>query len=90
MRAQNHAVDGFDGGKQMTPRRRIIHIGSSLAIAILATGCAHMSECERNTALGAAIGGVTGSVLTEGSTVGTVGGAVAGGVIGNRSSRYRC
>jgi osmotically inducible lipoprotein OsmB len=54
-----------------------------LATAVLATGCANMSECQKGSAVGAGIGGVAGSVLSGGSTVGTVGGAVAGGVIGS-------
>jgi osmotically inducible lipoprotein OsmB len=74
----------------MTRFRRIIGIACSLVLAASFAGCANLSACERNTALGAAIGGVTGSVLTEGSTAGTVGGAVAGGVIGHRSGRHRC
>jgi osmotically inducible lipoprotein OsmB len=74
----------------MTSVQRIIRFASGLAIAALAAGCANMSECERDTAIGATLGGVAGSVLTDGSTVGTVGGAVAGGVIGNRSGNKRC
>jgi osmotically inducible lipoprotein OsmB len=74
----------------MTACKRIAGAISAVILLVLVSGCAHMSRCERNTALGATIGGVTGSVLTEGSTVGTVGGAVAGGVIGNRSTRDGC
>jgi osmotically inducible lipoprotein OsmB len=74
----------------MTVFRRIVRAASGLVLLVFVAGCAHMSECERNAALGAAIGGVAGSALTEGSTAGTVGGAVVGGVIGNRSGRYRC
>ena len=62
----------------------------ALLVAVLATGCAGMSACERNTALGAAVGGVAGSALSNGSTIGTVGGAVAGGVVGNRVTRQPC
>ena len=74
----------------MTSAPRIFRMTGALLAAIFAAGCANLSECERDTAVGAAIGGVTGSVLTDGSTVGTVGGAVAGGVIGNRSGGKRC
>lgn len=73
----------------MTSIRRIIRIASGVTVLALAAGCANMSECERDTAIGATLGGVAGSVLTDGSTAGTVGGAVAGGVIGNRSNK-RC
>lgn len=52
------------------------------AIAAL-TGCAGMTQNQRNAAIGAAIGGVAGSVLTGGDTLGTIGGAAVGGVIGN-------
>ena len=55
---------------------------AALATALLASGCASMDRCDRNTAVGAAVGGVAGSVLTDQSTLGTVGGAVAGGVLG--------
>lgn len=48
------------------------------------TGCANMSERDKNTAIGAGVGAVGGAVLTGGSSVGTVGGAVVGGVIGNQ------
>ena len=52
------------------------------AIAAL-TGCAGMTQNQKNAAIGAAIGGVAGSVLTGGDTLGTLGGAAVGGVIGN-------
>ncbi|MDC7707365.1 glycine zipper 2TM domain-containing protein [Vogesella indigofera] len=52
------------------------------AIAAL-TGCAGMTQNQKNAAIGAAIGGVAGSVLTGGDTLGTIGGAAVGGVIGN-------
>jgi osmotically inducible lipoprotein OsmB len=48
------------------------------------TGCAGMSERDRNTAIGAGIGAVGGAVLTNGNALGTVGGAAVGGVIGNQ------
>ncbi len=57
---------------------------AALALAALASsGCASMSERDRNTAVGAAVGGVAGSVLTDGGTFGTLGGAVIGGAIGH-------
>lgn len=57
---------------------------AALALAALAaSGCASMSERDRNTAIGAAVGGVAGSVLTDGGTFGTLGGAVIGGAIGH-------
>lgn len=62
--------------------RRTGLLAAALAAALLASGCASMDRCDRNTALGAGIGGVAGSVLTDKSTLGTVGGAVAGGVLG--------
>ena len=59
-----------------------------LAIVLIATGlssgCAGMSDRQRDTAIGAGVGAVGGAVLTGGSTAGTVGGAVVGGVIGNQ------
>lgn len=60
---------------QQTLTRSLILLA---AIAAL-TGCAGMTQNQRN----AAIGGVAGSVLTGGDTLGTLGGAAVGGVIGN-------
>jgi osmotically inducible lipoprotein OsmB len=53
------------------------------------TGCAGMSERDRNTAIGAGIGAVGGSILTNGNALGTVGGAAVGGVIGNQVGGHR-
>ena len=57
---------------------------SSLALAMLLvlTGCAGMSEVNKDTAYGAAAGGVAGAVITGGSPLGTAGGAAVGGLIG--------
>ena len=57
---------------------------SLLAAALGLTGCAGMSQQDKNTAIGAGAGAVVGGVLTGGSAVGTVGGAAVGGVIGNQ------
>lgn len=51
------------------------------------TACGHMSNRDRNTAIGAGVGAVGGAVLTEGSTLGTLGGAALGGIIGHQTSR---
>ncbi|MDC7699994.1 glycine zipper 2TM domain-containing protein [Vogesella indigofera] len=64
---------------QQTLTRSLILLA---AIAAL-TGCAGMTQNQKNAAIGAAIGGVAGSVLTGGDTLGTIGGAAVGGVIGN-------
>ncbi|HJV06564.1 MAG TPA: glycine zipper 2TM domain-containing protein [Chromobacteriaceae bacterium] len=53
-----------------------------LAMATL-SGCAGMTQRQKNAAVGAAVGGVAGSVLTGGDTFGTLGGAAVGGIIGN-------
>lgn len=59
--------------------------GAFAALILIGTsGCANMSERDKNTAIGAGVGAVGGAVLTGGSSVGTVGGAVVGGVIGNQ------
>ena len=57
---------------------------SFVTIALGLTGCAGMSNQDKNTAIGAGAGAVIGGVLTGGSPVGTVGGAAVGGVIGNQ------
>jgi osmotically inducible lipoprotein OsmB len=67
--------------------KAIKHIIATASIATLAlglTGCAGMSQNDKNTAVGAGAGAVIGGVLTGGSAVGTVGGAAVGGVIGNQ------
>jgi osmotically inducible lipoprotein OsmB len=62
-----------------------IAVSASLIVATIAmTGCAGMSNQDKNTAVGAGVGAVAGSVLTGGSPVGAVGGAAVGGVIGNQ------
>lgn len=64
---------------QQTLTRSLILLAAITAL----TGCAGMTQNQRNAAIGAAIGGVAGSVLTGGDTLGTLGGAAVGGVIGN-------
>lgn len=51
------------------------------------TACGHMSNRDRNTAIGAGVGAVGGAVLTDSSTLGTLGGAALGGIIGHQTSR---
>ena len=62
---------------------------STVAAMVLATltGCAGMSQRDKNIAVGAGVGAVGGSVLTGGSALGTLGGAAVGGVIGNEVSK---
>jgi osmotically inducible lipoprotein OsmB len=67
--------------------KHIIVTASLATVALGLTGCAGMSNQDRNTAVGAGVGAVAGSVLTGGSAVGTVGGAAVGGVIGNQTSK---
>jgi osmotically inducible lipoprotein OsmB len=67
--------------------KNIKHIIATASLATLAlglTGCAGMSQQDKNTAIGAGAGAVIGGALTGGSPVGTVGGAAVGGVIGNQ------
>ncbi|MDF0604838.1 glycine zipper 2TM domain-containing protein [Neisseriaceae bacterium TC5R-5] len=52
-----------------------------LGIATL-SGCATMSERDRNTAVGAAGGAIVGSAVSRGDTGAILGGAVIGGVVG--------
>ncbi|BDT58413.1 hypothetical protein MasN3_19070 [Massilia varians] len=60
-------------------------VTATLATAALGlTGCAGMSQQDKNTAIGAGAGAVIGGALTGGSAVGTVGGAAVGGVVGNQ------
>jgi osmotically inducible lipoprotein OsmB len=64
--------------------KNIIAAASIATVAFGLTGCAGMSNQDRNTAVGAGVGAVAGSVLTGGSAIGTVGGAAVGGVVGNQ------
>jgi osmotically inducible lipoprotein OsmB len=62
-----------------------IAVSAALIVTALGvTGCAGMSNQDKNTAVGAGVGAVAGSVLTGGSPVGAIGGAAVGGVIGNQ------
>jgi osmotically inducible lipoprotein OsmB len=58
---------------------------SALSFGLLA--CAHMTEQEQNTAVGAGVGAIGGAILTGGSTAGTVGGAAVGGIIGHEINK---
>jgi|JI6StandDraft_1071083.scaffolds.fasta_scaffold32248_5 osmotically inducible lipoprotein OsmB len=53
------------------------------------SGCAGMSESEKNTAIGAGVGAVGGSILSGGGALGTLGGAAVGGVIGHELSKNK-
>lgn len=61
----------------------------TVAVVLLlgVSGCAGMSNQEKNTAIGAGAGAVGGAVLTGGSTIGTLGGAAVGGIIGHEVSK---
>lgn len=54
----------------------------ALAMLLILTGCAGMSERDQNTALGAGAGAAAGAIITGGSPVGTLGGAAVGGILG--------
>jgi osmotically inducible lipoprotein OsmB len=54
----------------------------ALAMLLIMSGCANMSEKNTDTALGAGAGGIAGAVLTGGSTLGILGGVAVGGLIG--------
>ena len=59
-------------------------ISTVVAVAMVSlTGCAGMSQQDKNTAIGAGIGGAAGAVITGGGVLGTVGGAAVGGIIGH-------
>jgi osmotically inducible lipoprotein OsmB len=64
--------------------KQIVVAASLVTVALGLTGCAGMSNQDKNTAVGAGVGAVAGSVLTGGSPVGAIGGAAVGGVIGNQ------
>lgn len=59
----------------------------TVVLLLSLSGCAGMSNQDKNTAIGAGAGAVGGAVLTGGSTMGTLGGAAIGGVIGHEVSK---
>jgi osmotically inducible lipoprotein OsmB len=67
--------------------KQLVVTASLATVALGLTGCAGMSQQDKNTAVGAGVGAVAGSVLTGGSAVGAVGGAAVGGVIGNQVNK---
>ncbi len=73
----------------MKSLKQIIVSASLVTIALGLTGCAGMSNQDKNTAIGAGAGAVVGGVLTGGSPAGVVGGAAVGGVIGNQVKTTR-
>jgi osmotically inducible lipoprotein OsmB len=73
----------------MKTMQRNILSAAAIALLIGLTGCAGMSQQDKNTAIGAGIGAVGGAVITGGSAVGTVGGAAVGGVIGHEVGKSR-
>lgn len=61
--------------------------GATVVLALLVlSGCAGMTNREKNTAVGAVIGGVAGNVI-GGGVLGTAAGAAAGGVIGHQATK---
>ena len=73
----------------MTTHNTLAVSAAALALVLGLSGCAGMSDGERNVAIGAGVGAVAGSVLTGGSGVGTVGGAVVGGAIANEAQKKK-
>lgn len=71
----------------MNTIRKLAVQAAAITVLVGLTGCAGMSQQDKNTAIGAGVGAVGGSVLTGGSAVGTVGGAAVGGVIGHEISK---
>lgn len=64
---------------------------STLAVVAFVglSGCAGMSNRDKNVVTGAGVGAVAGAVLTGGSAIGTVGGAAVGGLIGNEVDKNK-
>ncbi len=67
--------------------KRALGIVAVIIATFSTTACGHMSNRDRNTAIGAGVGALGGAVLTDGSTLGTLGGAALGGIIGHQTSR---
>lgn len=71
----------------MKTMHKLTYTAVAAAVLFGLTGCAGMSQQDKNTAIGAGVGAVGGAVLTGGSTAGTVGGAAVGGVIGHEINK---
>jgi osmotically inducible lipoprotein OsmB len=71
----------------MKSLKQIAVSASLVTLALGLSGCAGMSNQDRNTAIGAGAGAVVGGVLTGGSPVGTVGGGPASKLRGLQSKR---
>ncbi len=69
--------------------KHIVASASLVVVALGLSGCAGMSNQDRNTAIGAGAGAVIGGALTGGSPAGVVGGAAVGGVVGNQVKTTR-
>ncbi|WP_431222422.1 osmotically-inducible lipoprotein OsmB [Serratia sp. L9] len=66
---------------------RTFGVAAVIIATLSVSACGHMSNRDRNTAIGAGVGALGGAVLTDGSTLGTLGGAALGGIIGHQTSR---
>lgn len=71
------------GLNNMITGYRFTYGATAATLLLVLSGCAGMSDRDKNTAIGAGVGAVGGAVITGGSAVGTVGGAAVGGVIGH-------
>lgn len=71
----------------MKTMHKLTYTAVATAVLFGLTGCAGMSQQDKNTAIGAGVGAVGGAVLTGGSTAGTIGGAAVGGVIGHEINK---
>ena len=58
-----------------------------VVLVLAMSGCANMTEQQKNAAIGAGIGATAGAVMTKGSVLGAATGAVLGGIIGNETRR---
>ena len=70
----------------ITSSSRQLLVAATTALALLATGCANMSEGQRDTAIGAGVGAVAGGLIGDGK--GAVIGAGLGALGGYGWSRY--
>lgn len=73
---------------------RRVGLASLVSAALLAGGCAHMSETDRRVGTGAGIGAVTGALISGGEAGATAAGAVLGAGAGwlydrNKKRYYR-
>jgi osmotically inducible lipoprotein OsmB len=68
------------------PIEKLTPFGLAAAALVAMSGCAGMTQQEKNTAIGAGAG-AAGAIILGAGTLGTLGGAAVGGAIGHEINK---